>query len=149
MKYLFAIALMIFAAVLFGGPTPAEAQAPADDNLTERPNAAVCPVSYMDENLGSGLTTCLVLDPTAPAFLDRSTHFECKPYGSGGPATTDHSIIVPGGGGNVKVWGVIVRDATDGTFSVSNPSEFWKECEDVPKRPVQLGGHPPLEDAIA
>ena len=130
-------------------PSLALAQAPADDNLTERPNAAVCQVRYMDENSGAGMTVCLVLDPIHPAFLDQSTHFACQPWGSAGPAVTEHAIIVPSGGGNVKVWGVAIRTAADGTASISNPSEFWKECEDVPKRPIQLGGHPPLEDRIA
>ena len=128
-------------------PNVALAQAPADDNLTERPNAAVCQVRYLDENSGSGLTTCLIQD--LATFLDQSTHFACQPWGSQGPAVTEHAIIVPSGGGNVKVWGVAIRTAADGTASISNPSEFWKECEDVPKRPIQLGGHPALEDRIA
>ncbi len=130
-------------------PSLALAQAPADDNITERPNAAVCIVSYMDPNLGSGLRTCYVLDPTT--FLDITTHLECHPYGTAGPGVTNHQIIVPNGDGSMKVWGVIVRSPSSpgGSPSISNVSEFWKECQDVPMRPIQLSGHPPLEDRIA
>lgn len=141
MRILLALCLLL--------PAVSFAQAPADGNIQERPDAAVCTVRFMDDNLGTGLTTCLITDPTFPAFLDISNHFECRPYGSLGPATTEHAIIVPAGDGNVKVWGVIRRMSPTTAPSISNPSEFWKECEDVPKAPVQLGGHPRLEDSVA
>jgi hypothetical protein len=138
---------LLLALLLLTVPIAALAQAPATGDISERPDAALCIVKYMDPNTGAGLRTCYVLDPAT--FLDTATHLECHPYGTAGPGITNHQIIVPNGQGNVRVWGVIVRSNPNGAPSISNVSEFSKECQDVPMQPIQLSGHPPLEDSLA
>jgi hypothetical protein len=116
------------------------AQAPSPGDQTERPSAAVCQVLFDSDNVGVGLTMCLIEDKAT--FLDQSTHTECQDHDNG--TMTTHTIFVSVGAGSVKVWGVSVR-----TGVVSNPSEFGKTCEDIPFMPFLISGHPLLEDGLS
>ena len=99
--------------------------------------------------IGADLTTCLVLDvPGDPLHhLNPLNHFACVAATSG--VITDHTILVPEGGGNVKVWAVTVRTPLVGATSISDRSPNSKTVEDVPAPPEVISGHPRLIGWIA
>jgi hypothetical protein len=120
----------------------------AQDDITVRPDpVGVSATTAETFALGTGLTTCLVLDVPADGtyHLDPANHFECQPSSQG--AITDHLVTVAEGGGAVTVRAVTVRLETDGTVAVSAESPNFKKVLDVPARPVIISGHPDLEAA--
>ncbi len=122
----------------------------AAQDFTVRPDPVGISATRAQTNaLGADLSTCLVLDdPSDPLFyLDTANHFDCVAATTGG--VTDHTVLVPEGGGNVTVWAVTVRQPAGVQPSVSDKSPFSKTVEDVPAAPLILAGHPALAADLA